>query len=198
MLRGVRGWGAPTSGDGTKASPFKTLGEAAKAGRARIFVCAGSYSESETLVLEGGVALYGGFGDCPPDGDWLWETGKRAELSGPLDMPAVKVSMGQSRIEGVSVTAPGATVANGSSIALVVEGAMLDLAEVTLTSGKGAAGDNGVAPMGDAVSGAPADTMSATPACLLGTIAGGLGGVTGCDGVDTSGGKGEKGARWGT
>ncbi len=181
-----------TSGDGKKVSPFKSVAEAAATSKARIFVCAGEYTEEETVTLSNGVSVYGGFSACPKSGDWTWDVAARAAITGPPNVPAVLVSMGQSHLEALNITAPDATESGGSSIALVVEGAELSLVGVELAAGAGLAGADGLVADMDAENGESAEVATASAACF-GTIVGGTPGVTMCADGETSGGAGGKG-----
>lgn len=181
-----------TNGNGSKASPFRSLAAAAKTSKSRIFVCVGDYQETASVETSNGVEVYGGFVSCPKDGNWLWDAEKRASLTGPANLPALVVSMGQNRIENLQVTAPPATVAGASAIALVADEAAIDLVNVELGAGAGAAGANGMVPDEAAVAGVAANPASVTKACDL-TLAGGSAGVTICDDGDSAGGDGGKG-----
>lgn len=180
-----------TNGDGTKAAPFKTLGEAIAKGAARIFVCAGDYTETATLEIGGGVELYGAFGACPGAGDWTWSADARASLSGAANKPVMRFSSGTaaSALRGFNITAANATDPGASSIGVVADGAELVLEDVTITAGDGARGADGVLPSGDAMAGIPGVAGSATDACAL-QPTGGSPGATMCDGVESKGGDG--------
>jgi hypothetical protein len=185
-----------TNGEGTNASPYRTVGDAAKTSKGRIFVCASAESkEPATVTLSNGVSVYGGFSACPKSGDWTWDGTKHAKLTGPANEPAVVVSMGQSHIENVDITSPAATMAGGSSIALVADMTTLSLVNVVLTAGDGMAGADGMTPPDAPMSGAPGVSLGAgspTDACSLSPV-GGMGGMVTCaDGV-TQGGSGGKG-----
>lgn len=184
---------APMGGDGTKMAPFKTLSEAAKTGRSIVFVCAATYSELETVALADGVSVHGGFESCPPDGDWVWGDGKRAVINGPAGAPVMKISMGENRLEGLELVAPDAVALGTSAIALVVDSAAVDLVDVHLLAGKGAAGEDGATPSETPAMGASADPNSPTAACVVGTITGGKGAVTVCPDGSSQGGDGGKG-----
>lgn len=183
---------APTNGDGTKATPFKTVLAAAQTSKARIFVCSGDYAEDATVELSNGVSIYGGFGACPKDGDWVWDAQARAKVTGPANVPAVRVSMGASHIEGFDITAPPATSPGQSSIALVADGADLELVSVSLTAGSGVDGADGLVPDTVAADGADGMPSTASAACA-GNISGGLPGVTMCTDGETAGGSGGEG-----
>lgn len=185
---------AATSGEGTKASPVKTLAEAAKLGKGRIFVCADEYTESETVNLSGGVEVYGGFENCKTDGGWTWNASKKASVYGPADQPVMTLTMGQNKLQGLALVAPDATLPNTSSVAVVVSDGTADFIQVDITAGEGSNGENGVAP-GDPTSPGASAPADASNACVTGTVKGGTGASTVCDGVDTSGGKGGDGGK---
>lgn len=182
-----------TTGDGTKAKPFKSLGEAAKKMPSRIFVCAagGPYEETATIELANGIEVYGGFGACPANADWTWDPEKRATVNGPENVPVVHVSMGASLIQSVNLTAPAATTAGASSIGIIADSTDLTLTDVGVTTGDGAAGENGAVPMTEAASGVDA-APDATPACNATQVAG-KGAKQTCGDGDSLGGDGGKG-----
>ncbi|MCC6555839.1 MAG: PGRS family protein [Polyangiaceae bacterium] len=137
---------------GTKAEPVATLGEAiARAAErgTRVYACAETFEES--VEVPGGVTLFGGL-DCANGWAWVGETTKTT-VRGPADAIAMKLLGGEgvTRIEDVAVRAADATVAGGSSIAVLVDGATAELARCELTAGDGSAGAEG----GDAPSMAP-------------------------------------------
>lgn len=184
---------AGSSGKGTKASPFKTLGEAAEKSASRIFVCARdeAYVEPATVVLTNGVEVFGGFGDCPAAGDWTWDAAKRAKVNGPANAPVFHVSMGESLIQGFALTAPNATDPGASSIGILADSAVLKLTDVDVATGDGAIGANGAVPQVDALAGKDA-APDATPACNP-TQVPGKGASQTCDDGDSTGGDGGKG-----
>ena len=184
---------AAPAGNGTKASPFTTLSEAAKSGKGRIFVCAGIYAEEATVSLSGGVSIFGGFEACPPSGDWTWSSEKRASIQGPADSPVMKLAMGESHLEGLDLLAADAVSPGASSVALVADGAAVDLVDVDLLAGLGAAGKSGITPPDPPAEGASADAASPTDACVMDTIMGGKGALTMCADGPSQGGDGGKG-----
>lgn len=190
---------APTTGDGTKAAPLKSVAEAAKKGKGRIFVCAragtATYAEPETVALPAGGSIYGGFGGCPSDGDWVWGSGERAVIAGPAGAAVMKISAGESHVEGLELSAPDGVSPGGSSIALIADSASVELVDVHLLAGNGAPGQDGVTPPDVPATGASADTAmpAPTPACVVGTITGGAGALTMCPDGPTQGGEGGKG-----
>lgn len=180
-----------TNGNGTKASPFKSLAEAAGKNKSRIFACAGKYTETATVELLNGVEVYGGFGACPKAGDWTWDAAKRAEVTGPENLPVAHVGMGATLIRSVDLTAPDATTPGVSSIAVIADSADLTLTDVALAAGAGANGADGAVPDGDATPGVSAEA-TATPACNA-TQVPGPGATLVCPDGTTEGGDGGKG-----
>ncbi len=178
-----------TNGDGTKASPFKSLAEAATKSASRIFVCAGDYAETATLELTNGVEVYGGFGACPKSGDWTWDAVKRASVTGPKNLPTAHVAMGATLLRSVNLIAPDATTPGVSSIAVIADSADLTLTDVELTAGAGAPGADGVLPPDVPKDGVGGLDNGATNACAL-QPTGGPGGKVTCDDGDSTGGDG--------
>lgn len=188
---------ATSGGTGTKASPFKTIGEAlSAAGGKLILVCDTNYDEH--VKLTAGVKLYGGF-SCT---DWAYETGKRAAVKPAskghaLEIDSVSASV---VIEDVEFASIDAAAAGESSIAALVNASTdVKLRRVKLAAGKGMAGANGVLAAytyptqaslnGKSASGATGGGLS-TCSCPGGTQSiGGKGG----DGVPPSGQAGSDG-----
>ncbi|MFO0587447.1 MAG: hypothetical protein U0441_07905 [Polyangiaceae bacterium] len=186
---------AATNGDGTKAAPFRTIADAAAKGPARIFVCAGDYTEVTTLELAGGMEVFGGFGACPKSGDWTWAADKRASVLGPANLAVVHVSSGSDAacvLHAVNVSAPDATEDGASSIGILADGVTLSLVDVAITTGAGVNGTDGQPSSLDALPGAPGLVASATDACVLVPMGGVPGSVT-CDDGITMGGDGGAG-----
>ena len=172
-----------TGGDGTQETPFGSFVEAAKSGAERIFACAGDYAENEGVVLGGDVAVYGGFTGC--DAAWKWSDEGRANILGPADVVAVTLIGGSSLLTNVDVTAADAQADGGSSIAVVVNGGTVQIANGELTSRNakaGAAGEslsghpslNGLVGENGAGTCSPGAThpgpMGAVKACLDGSM----------------------------
>jgi hypothetical protein len=66
--------GSDTTGDGSKAKPYATIGHAlgVLGGKSRIYVCGATYAES--VALQTAASLYGGF-LCPGgDAGLPWTT----------------------------------------------------------------------------------------------------------------------------
>ncbi|WP_437590809.1 PGRS family protein [Sorangium sp. So ce1000] len=169
--------GGDDNGAGTKADPVKTLKvaieRAADLGSA-VYACAEEFKEAAEVPA--GVAIFGGL-DCAKGWIWNGETVKTV-VAPPKEAPgeggiALKITRGEGtvRIEDVSVHAADAEALGGSSIAVLVDGATVELARGELVAGKGADGAEG----DDAPSEVPAQ---ASP---------GNAGTNACSDLDTSG-----------
>ena len=135
---------AAPGGDGKQATPFQTFAEAAAAKPARVFACAGAYTETMQVLFSGGVEVYGGFSDCGAT-SWTWSASVQAQIATVAGVPGVVLDGGANKLENVSVTAPSVpmTMSGGSSIALLVNGGSLEMMNGALTAGDaqdGAAG----------------------------------------------------------
>jgi len=188
---------AGASGTGTKASPFKTIGEAlSAAGGKVILVCDTTYDEH--VGVTSGVKLYGGF-SCT---DWSYETGTRAAVKpaskgNALEIDSVSASV---IIEDMEFVSMDAAAAGESSIAVLVDASTdVKLRRVKLAAGKGTAGANGVLTPytypaqaslnGKSASGATGGALSTCPCPGGAQSIGGKGG----DGVPPSGQAGSDG-----
>lgn len=183
---------AAAGGDGTKAKPFQSLGEAASRGATRIYACAEDYTETANVRFDGGVEIYAGFTDCSPNGEWGWSDSSKATLTGAADAVALTVSGGDNVLRNLNVTAPNATMPGGSSIAVVVAGGTLSARNEDFTAGDAKDGDAGMTladdPMLDGITGMPGvgvcasgvanvGPMGETKACPMGgSSVGGKGG----------------------
>lgn len=135
---------AAASGDGTIDHPFATISagiERVKDLKLRVYVCAGTYKESLTLV--NAVSVIGAL-SC--DGG-VWKTGgARVVLQAPTS-PAIRAKdiALATRLEGFDVTAPAGTAMSPNSIALIAENATtLTVANTRLTSAKAFDGSDGI------------------------------------------------------
>ncbi|MFO0567358.1 MAG: hypothetical protein U0263_16995 [Polyangiaceae bacterium] len=132
---------AAATGTGTKASPYKTIGEAvASASGKLIVVCDTTYDEQ--VKVTGGVKLYGGF-SCT---DWTYETGKRAVVKRTSKGAALEVSGVSASvvIEDMEFSSADGSAAGESSVAaLVTSSSDVKLHRVKLAAGKGVTGTNG-------------------------------------------------------
>ncbi|WP_044248137.1 hypothetical protein [Chondromyces apiculatus] len=130
---------AAPGGDGTKARPLQSFGEAvAVAATAsnvpRIYACAESYAETAAVTFDRGVEIFGGFTDCGATGAWRWDDSQRATLNGAADQVALTLDGGSNVLRNLNVTAASAVAAGGSSIAVVVRGGSLELSAGDLTA----------------------------------------------------------------
>ncbi|KYF68203.1 hypothetical protein [Sorangium cellulosum] len=179
---------AKPGGDGTKANPYASLGEAvANANGKRVLACAsGAFAESVTI--EAGVEVIGGF-DC--GAGWTWSEGARSAIDGPANEIALVLSEAASgaKVRSFAVRAASATEPGGSSIGVAVADVEAELAEVDVTAGDGMDGTKGETPMEAPQAGAAAGAVS--NACF--PASGGAPGVTMCEDGETTGGRGGPG-----
>ena len=130
-------------GDGTKEHPLASIAagiDRVKDLKLRVYVCAGTYAESLTLV--NAVSVIGSLG-C--DGG-IWTTGGGRSILNAPTSPAVRAKdiALATRFEGFDVTAPAGTAMAPNSIALIAENAtMLTVANAKLTSAKAFDGVDG-------------------------------------------------------
>jgi hypothetical protein len=188
--------GNDTTGSGTRAAPFATLGRgiaAAKASTGILYACAGTYPE-QVLVdrAHDGVSLFGGL-DCMT---WSYSAANRVVVAPAMPGYAVEVSnLAQgTTIADVAFVAKDAdaTHAGGSSIAAFVHGSQhVSLERLALTAGAGSTGAAGVSggspgPTNwttqnldgvDATSAGPSASLVCT--CPLDTMHGSVGGQGG-------------------
>jgi hypothetical protein len=184
---------AAPGGDGKEATPFQTFAEAAAAKPARVFACAGTYAETMTVSFTGGVEVYGGFTGCTGT-SWTWSTSAEAQITTPVDVTGWVLNGGTNKLENVSVTAPGATMPGGSSIAVLVNGGALDMTNGALTAGDGQKGADGAT--GNAMSLDGTMGASGASTCDPGAIhTGPAGAVSTCStgGTSTAGNGGDGG-----
>lgn len=129
--------------EGTREKPYKTLQEAIdKAGGKRVYACA-SAPFSEAVSVTAGVELVGGF-DCA--NGWAWKADARSVLEGPADMIAlfVESSADSVKVENFAISSASATKPGGSSLAVVVDKAALELTRCDLSAADGAEGVAGM------------------------------------------------------
>ncbi|MGK3997089.1 hypothetical protein [Sorangium sp. So ce1024] len=189
---------AEPGGDGTKAKPYASLGEAvAKANGKRVLVCtSGAFGESVTIGA--GVEVIGGF-DCAAG--WTWSEQARSAIEGPAGAVALTMTEGASgaKVRSFAIRAASATEPGGSSIGVAVADVEAELAQVDVTAGDAMDGANGETPMEAPQVGAAAVTMSASAACVRDeAVYGGDPGVTTCEDGETRGGAGGLGGITGT
>ncbi|MEZ4302217.1 MAG: hypothetical protein R3B70_45235 [Polyangiaceae bacterium] len=104
--------------DGTKEAPFATIAKAMGASKSKpIYLCGATFTEA--VEINAGKVFYGAL-DC--EGDWTYAASKPTELTAPSDTIPVRVSSKTSvELYDVKIRAADATVAGGSSIALLAE-----------------------------------------------------------------------------
>ncbi len=134
---------ASASGDGSKASPFKTIGEAlAGAAGKIILVCDTTYAEQ--VKLGAGAKIFGGF-KCT---DWSYDGGQRAVVAPTSEGYALEIDSVTDPvvIEDVEFDAADASTPGASSVAGFVHGSTeVVLRRDKLVGGKGATGSAGAA-----------------------------------------------------
>ncbi|WP_437897790.1 hypothetical protein [Sorangium sp. So ce124] len=184
---------AEPGGDGTKAKPYVSLGEAvAKAGNKRVLACASS-AFAESVTIEAGVEVIGGF-DCKAG--WAWSEEARSAIDAPANQIALTVSEAASgaKVRNFSVRAASATELGGSSIGVAVADIEAELAQVDVTAGDGMDGANGETPTEAPQAGASApdaeETRPSNACAHPAAVRGGDPGVTTCDDGETRGGAG--------
>ncbi|WP_437623730.1 hypothetical protein [Sorangium sp. So ce1151] len=187
---------AEPGGDGTKAKPYASLGEAvANAKGKRVLACAsGPFAESVTI--EAGLEVIGGF-DC--DADWTWGEQARSTIEGSAGAVALTLTETASgaKVRSFAIRAANAkdasdeahaTEAGRSSIGVVVADIEAELVQVEVTAGDGADGADGETPMEAPQAGAGAPTNVSNACTAL--VYGGDPGVTACEDGETRGGVG--------
>ncbi|MDC0680719.1 hypothetical protein [Sorangium atrum] len=185
---------AKAGGDGTKAKPYASLGEAvAKADGKRVLACT-SEPFAESVKIEAGIEVIGGF-DC--EAEWTWSVEARSAIEAPANQIALTVSEAASgaKVRSFAIRAASATELGGSSIGVVVADVEAELAQVDVTAGDGMAGANGETPTAASQAGASASEM-VSDACEV--VFGGEPGVTMCQDGETRGGAGGLGGTTGT
>ena len=140
---------AAPGGNGTKAKPFVSFREAAELGAKRIYACAEVYDETAGVRFNGGVEVFAGFTECEANGAWRWDEGSKATLNGAANAVALTLSGGDNALRNLNVTAPAATAAGGSSVAVVIAGGKLSVNSGKLTAGDAKDGAPGVSPSDD-------------------------------------------------
>lgn len=199
--------GNDSTGNGSAASPYASITKALGnlGGKARIYVCNGTYNEQVSIT--GAVGLFGGL-TCA--GTWSYAVGTHAQVNGPANEPALLISAASAAvdIEDMAFTAPNASSqdssGNGQSsiAALVNASSSVTFHRCGLTAGSGASGAAGssssnytgaTASDGSANNGATGGS-GGVAVCGTGTSTGGNGG----DGVSGSAGGGGNGTASGS
>jgi hypothetical protein len=210
--------GDDTSGDGSRANPYATIGKALRSlgTTTRVYVCDATYAEQITLTVV--ASIFGGFA-CPGwDAGAAWKyIGGAAHVNSPSADYAIRIDAVKDHIaiEDIAFAAPAAhaqdSAGNGrSSIAALVNATAVDWKRVSLTAGSGAdalGGIDGTAMpnygmVANAPSGAPGTASGdggdgggagGANACANGSASnGGFGGSAGSS-VSTPGGDGRPG-----
>jgi hypothetical protein len=181
---------ATAGGDGTKEHPLATISaaiERVKDLKLRVYVCAGTYAESLTLVNAVSV-----IGSLSCDGG-MWTTGGGRSIVNAPTSPAVRAKdiTLTTRFEGFDVNAPKGSAAAPNSIALIAENATtLTVVSTKLTSAKAFDGADGTESVqltdGTALTGKKGADFSsafADPRTGPQSQAGGAGGIGSCVGA---------------
>lgn len=136
---------------GTQSAPVRTLGQAlalAKQQGKPVYACAETFAEA--LKVDAGSVIYGGL-SCASG--WLYVGASTKTAIEPAADPAAvnQIAMvfsgaGKTHIEDVSVKAPDATLAGGSSIGALADGGSVELVRSELTAGNGMKGAKGETP----------------------------------------------------
>jgi hypothetical protein len=124
--------GGSDSNDGSKAKPFKTLGKAVAAGKDRIVVCEGTYTES--VEIKSDVELYSGVTcDFTKAGGKAKVVATKPEYAVSIAKPASAVLLRDLEVEAID----GTSTSVNSIALLVTEVANVKLVNVTATAKKG-------------------------------------------------------------
>jgi hypothetical protein len=140
------------SADGSHERPLATIQagiDRAKTVGKRVYVCAGTYKES--LVLADSISVIGGL-DCAGND---WRTGSGVSRVESPRSPAIlaKDLTSATRLEGLDVTAPSATLPGDSSLGILAyRAAGLVIAHTKITAGNAMKGEDGAegAPLSNA------------------------------------------------
>ncbi|MDQ3367789.1 MAG: DUF1565 domain-containing protein, partial [Myxococcota bacterium] len=169
---------------GTQLAPVKTIAAGiAKAGAAQlpsVFVKAGIYDEQ--ITMSPGITVIGGFDDA-----WAQNPATDTEIHGASPVVKFENLPVATALEGVIVKSADAVNVGESSFAITVEGSpMIELRDVTIEAGIGAAGLDGGSGVGGA-NGGPGSIGKAGVERSSGTFCdsrpvptGGAGGTSAC------------------
>lgn len=179
--------GNDLSGNGSKAKPVESIAKAlAIAAGQPVYLCAEEFSQNGTWEISTNVQLHGGL-DCTTDWHYIGNAAKTRVVGDP-NVPVARFtpSASGSIVNDLEFSAPDATDAGASSIAVIVSQASIVFARSKLLAGQGADGTDG-APIGP-----PAASGSSGTNTLVGHGYGATNaGRTICsDGQYTSGGAG--------
>ncbi|WP_437827786.1 PGRS family protein [Sorangium sp. So ce1153] len=186
---------------GTKEAPVKSLREAIARATDKggaVYACAEEFAEA--VEVPAGVTLFGGL-DCANGWQWIGEQKKTTVAPGIKAIPLTLArGEGTTRVEDVEAVAPDAQAKGGSSIAVLADGAIAELARCALVAGNAADGADGDNAPSEAPERAPSGS-NGVDACsdLDGTegpdttLAGGAQVVNRCGGELSIGGRGGDG-----
>jgi hypothetical protein len=186
--------GNDTTGAGTRAAPYQTLGHALVAAHAaskRVYACAGTYAENVVVgTALDGASVYGGL-DCT---GWAWAATNVVTVA-----PSSGYALGVDSLttgatfEDMGFTAASATAAGGSSIAVFAKGSShVVLRRSNVQAGLGMLGQDqtqlspfsATAPIGNNGTLTGGGNLVSNSSCASST--GGGGGVPGPSGNDGS------------
>ncbi|MBA3391410.1 MAG: hypothetical protein H0T89_02145, partial [Deltaproteobacteria bacterium] len=172
------------SAAGTKAAPLKTIAvgiaKAGATGQKAVFVKYGIYAES--ITMSPGITVYGGFDDA-----WERNPAVDTEIVGTSPTVRFEAITVPTVLDGVTVKSADATGVGESSYAvLVTSSQMIELRDVTVVAGIGAAGQDGSngsngASGGAGIAGNPGVERSTATFCDFRALpAGGSAGTSAC------------------
>ena len=124
--------GGSDSNDGTKGRPFKTIGKALGAGKDRIVVCEGTYTES--IDIKADVEIFSGVTcDFTKAGGKAKVVASKPEYAVSIAKPASAVQIRDLEVEAID----GTSTSVNSIAVLATEVATVKLFNVTATAKKG-------------------------------------------------------------
>ena len=183
--------GNDTTGMGTKASPYKSIGQGIlKAGPKRVYVCAGNYGETVSMDATHAASVYGGF-SCS---NWSYAVGNAVTVKPTTPTYALRMASvgGAVLLQDVELDAPDGDATQVNSIAAFVSSSVsVTMKRVKLVAGTG---------FSPAMPDAPASNFAAVTAGMLNgknaadANGGGADLITCGDMKTSSGGKGGDGA----
>jgi hypothetical protein len=190
--------GSDASLTGSKKAPYQTLAKALGAANGKpVYACGETFTVTQTVTLAAKVDLYGAL-DCAKG--WAYDATNKTQLQADTTMTPVPLTLASgasgSSVHDFAITAADATMAGGSSIAVLDDQANLTLENVDIDAGAGKDGTAGAAQSQVATPMSANGTNGADdPTCnMMSVILGGAGGTNTCNGTVTNGGNGGKGA----
>lgn len=190
--------GSDTAGDGSRSSPFKTVGQGLTKGAGRnVYVCAtgGVFAESVTIGAGAkGTSVWGGF-DC---GSWQYSAELKAQIESPTSVGLVLQDVEGVRLGDLQVVAKAGSNAGESSVALRAKGSQASLVRVSLVAKNGANGTPGSAPGAMPIAPGGQGSTGVKTTCASGgwTTNGNGGGIGGPGSLDGNSGAAEPPAPW--